>query len=106
LTNVSLEDARKEIVGGKHKIENEIGKKISFFSYPYGDRTSYNERIKQILKENGFDCAVTANYGKNDLKNDIFELKRIRVKNEEPLWMFKYHLTGVEEGIRSFFTKY
>jgi peptidoglycan/xylan/chitin deacetylase (PgdA/CDA1 family) len=39
LTNVSLEDARKEIVGGKHKIENEIGKKISFFSYPYGDRS-------------------------------------------------------------------
>lgn len=100
LTNISLEEAREEIAKSKQIIENEIGEKISFFSYPYGIKNCYNDQIKHLLRENGFICAVTANYGKNNSNNDIFELKRIRVKNEEPLWMFRYNLTGSEEILR------
>lgn len=95
LTDVSQEVATKEIIESKHIIENKIGKKIDFFSFPYGRRGCYSEKIKQILKENGFECAVTANYGKNYLGSDLFELKRIGVN--EPLWTFKYNVSGIEE---------
>jgi len=102
LTSVSLEDAMEEIVDSKLKIEKEIGKEIKFFSYPFG---GYNERIKQILKENGFDCAVTILYGENGLESDLFELRRIGVNNS--LWMFKYNLmcVDVEERLQSVYYK-
>jgi len=102
LTSVSLEDAKEEIVGSKLKIEKEIGKEIKLFSYPYG---GYNERIKQILEENGFDCAVTINYGNNALESDFFELKRIGVNDS--FWLFKYNLmcVEVEERLRNIYYK-
>ena len=103
LTSVSLDDARKEIAGSKRKAENEIGKRIKIFSYPFG---GYNERIKQILKENGFDCAVTILYGENGLESDLFGLKRIGVK--DPLWQFKYSLmcAEIEGNCKVFISNY
>jgi len=92
LTSVSSDDARKEIAESKHVIGEEIGKAINFFSYPHGE---YNERIKQIIKEIGFDCAVTIFYGKNGLESDLFELKRIGVNAS--LWMLKYNLMCVDD---------
>jgi len=102
LTSVSLEDARKEIAESKHIIEKEIGKEVKFFSYPYG---RYNERIKQIVKENGFVGAVTINYGENGLESDLFALKRIGVNDS--LWMFKYNLmcVDVEERLQNIYYK-
>ena len=102
LTSVSLKEAEEEITESKRIIEKEIGEKISFFSYPHG---GHNETIKQIVKENGFDCAVTIVYGKNYLESDLFALKRIGVNDS--LWRFKYNLMCVdfEEKLQTIYHK-
>lgn len=103
LTSLSQEDVREEIEGSKRIIEKKNGKKINFFSYPYGGRNCYNERIKQISKETGFDCAVTTIYGKNNLESDLFELRRIGVNDS--LWLFKYNLMCIGERFHGIYYK-
>lgn len=59
LTRVSLDRAKAEIIESKHSIERELGQEVNTFCYPNGDPDDYNTDIEEILKNNGFTCAVT-----------------------------------------------
>ena len=56
LTSISLDDAKREIVQGKEQLESICGKIISF-AYPRGQ---YNQEIKKIVKDAGFEGGRTA----------------------------------------------
>ncbi len=60
LTRVPLETARHEIVGSKQDIEKELGQEVTTFCYPNGTPSDFNNEIEEILKSNGFKCAVTS----------------------------------------------
>lgn len=76
LTQVSLEQARKEILKSQKAIETALDKEVTTFAYPFGKRKQYSEEIKSILKKAVFQCAVTTEPGVNDKSADFFELKR------------------------------
>ncbi len=59
LTKLLLEEARKQIIKSKKRIEEEIGHAVTLFSYPNGAPGDYNEDIKEFLRASGFTCAVT-----------------------------------------------
>jgi peptidoglycan/xylan/chitin deacetylase (PgdA/CDA1 family) len=96
LTDLPYPAAAKEIMDSKKIIESKVGEKVKFFSYPFGSKDCFDNKIKELLKINEFEGAVTTIYGKNFNGSDIFELKRIAVLNG-PLWMFKYNVSGIEE---------
>ncbi|MFC1966413.1 polysaccharide deacetylase family protein [Chloroflexota bacterium] len=77
LTRISREEARKEITESKRRIEEELGEPVNLFSYPEGTRDCFDDEIKELLKENGFFCAVSASPGTNKLDTDLYELRRI-----------------------------
>lgn len=83
LSALSENDLQREIGGSKQQIEAEIGKEVAFFSYPSGSPADYDERVKAILKANGFACAATTVYGQNDARSDLFELKRVMAPNSQ-----------------------
>jgi 2-polyprenyl-3-methyl-5-hydroxy-6-metoxy-1,4-benzoquinol methylase len=56
LTEISLKEAKKEIVSGKKKLENIIGREIISFCYPKG---MYNQDVKQLVGFSGFTYART-----------------------------------------------
>ena len=68
------ETARKEIADSKHELETTYGLTVNAISYPNGD---YSERDIQVAKETGYACGITVDFGYNDLKSDLFRLKRI-----------------------------
>lgn len=82
LTKISLEKVKKEIFGSKDEIEKKIGRKIKLFAYPNGDISDFNDKIIEILKEAGFDCAVTTIDGYCKIGDDLFKLKRKVVDGE------------------------
>jgi peptidoglycan/xylan/chitin deacetylase (PgdA/CDA1 family) len=59
LTRLPLEKAEKEILDSKRQIEKELGKEVTTFCYPNGGPDDFNKEIEEILKNNGFKCAVT-----------------------------------------------
>ncbi len=73
LAEISIEEAKKEILDSKKIIEEKLNKECKFFAYPSG---SYNKEIINILKENGFKAGLTVKEGLNCSKRPVFELKR------------------------------
>ena len=92
LPDVSSERRREEIFGSKARLEQETGIKVSSFAYPSG---GFDEEIKKLAKEAGYDSACTTNRGYDRFNRDVYELKRIRFSDQDDrvdyLWM---KLTG------------
>lgn len=56
LTRHKNKDIEYELKASKEAIENNIGKSVIFFSYPYGD---YDERIFDFVKKAGYEFAFS-----------------------------------------------
>ncbi|MFH0732420.1 MAG: polysaccharide deacetylase family protein [Candidatus Omnitrophota bacterium] len=73
-------ELRNEILGSKEDIEKNIGKGADYFCYPTG---GFTEEVKTIVKESGYKGACTTNRGFARNNQDIYELKRIKIKNSD-----------------------
>ncbi len=69
-----------EIAGAKKAVEQNIKKPVDYFSYPFG---AFNEKVKLVVEKAGFKGACTTNVGPKRLNEDVYTLKRIRVKNTD-----------------------
>lgn len=74
LSQLNEEEQRREIADCKADLETIIGKPVRHFAYPYGD---YNECTLRIVRELGFDTAVTTSG--RQVRNDarLLELDRV-----------------------------
>jgi len=99
LTLEELEQARGLILESKREISGHLDRNVDLFSYPNG---SYNNRIKEMLKKEGFRCALTTDCGMNNAQADLFALKRISVGAQDTLIPFIAHLSGIREYTASF----
>ena len=73
LTKISLTAAEREITESKTIIEENTGRKVELFAYPYG---RFNQPVKQIVAEN-YAAAVSVNLNKINPESDIYALERI-----------------------------
>jgi peptidoglycan/xylan/chitin deacetylase (PgdA/CDA1 family) len=76
LSKLSDERMREEIEGSKRVIERKINRPVNAFAYPVGRKQDFSNRAKGILKEAGYQCAVTTIFGVNESGQDLFELRR------------------------------
>lgn len=89
LTNMDLEEARNEILGSKEEIERQIGKRVDYFSYPFG---SYDNRIVKLVRTLGF-RGVFGGLGTIQQGADAFDLNRIPISGSDTFLMFSVKLT-------------
>ncbi len=68
--------AQKEIVESKQTLEQLTGTPIRHFAYPSGD---HNEQVADLVRQAGFETAVTTDYGWNLPGSDLYRLRRIDV---------------------------
>ena len=76
---------KEEILTSKEIIEQKLKKKVDFLCYPYGH---FNSQVKQILKEAGYQGAVTTKRGVVKETDDPYSLKRIGIKRKHGLLTF------------------
>lgn len=76
LTGLTKDEMEREITESKRVIENKLGKEINLFAYPNGD---YNDKVKSIVKNSGYICALATGGIRDDSGGDIFSLRRINV---------------------------
>jgi peptidoglycan/xylan/chitin deacetylase (PgdA/CDA1 family) len=77
LTQLSPEDARREIADSKARLEDLFGVPIEHFCYPYGD---WNPAVRDYVIQAGYKTACTTAFGINEPGCDPFSLKRITVR--------------------------
>ncbi|MFA5355799.1 MAG: polysaccharide deacetylase family protein [Candidatus Omnitrophota bacterium] len=79
LINISSEaEIKRQIFDSKRILEKELGRQVSLFSYPEG---RFNGKIRQLVIDAGYKCAVATNPGKDYPDDDIFALKRLRISS-------------------------
>ena len=74
-----------EIKESKRMIEEKLKTPVTAFSYPIGGRGAFNQKVKDKVKEAGYEFAVTYVHGVNRLRDpqlDYFELSRVDMDKE------------------------
>jgi peptidoglycan/xylan/chitin deacetylase (PgdA/CDA1 family) len=98
LPRCSHEEAKHEISQCKDILENELGLRIYALSYPHG---AYSDRDIALCREAGYACGVTADYGCNTTRADLFRLKRIPIEDAAGI----DELAVTASGLRGFLRK-
>ena len=93
LTQISKEKQIEEIFSSKEKLQQRIGCGINYFAYPYG---VFNEAIKGLTAEAGYQCAFTILDGTNNSVKDNFLLKRKDMRRR-PFYFFIAKVEGINE---------
>lgn len=86
LTSLSDEDARAEILNGKHELEALLGKPVRLFAYPNGKQgKDFDHRHIAMVNEAGFDAGFTTAVGAITRDQNPFQLPRSRPWDTTPL---------------------
>lgn len=98
LTELSPEEAEKQMVDSKSELERLLGGEVRHFCYPYG---SFAAEHCDMARKAGYVTATTMNRGRNLVGDDLFRLRRIMVACSTHLALFLTKvLTGYEDRRR------
>lgn len=93
LASMTFPQVKSDIIESKEVINKLSYNRFMPFSYPYGTKKAFNAKIKNLLNENGYSCAVTTLESLNGINSDLFELKRIEI-GDFNMPEFISHLSG------------
>ena len=96
LGQVHGDDAKREIVESKERLEKELNTSIDLFSFPYGGENRITAANREIIRDAGFSCCFSAHGGVIQPGEDAFHLKRSPVT---PWHVSPAHL-GFEVALR------
>jgi peptidoglycan/xylan/chitin deacetylase (PgdA/CDA1 family) len=94
LCQLSPTQARQEIRGAKTILEDELGREVSFFSYPFSD---FSPTLRDYVAEAGYRAACSSIWGYNDETSDIYALRRVIVGGGDSLEAFARGLQRLHE---------
>lgn len=98
LDTLGDDEARRELVDSKKRIEDWIGKRVDVFAYPFGVVTP---RLKEIAREAGYRAAFAVNSGPFDFHGDAFEIRRVLISDiAEDAYLYA-KVSGLEKAARS-----
>ena len=81
LPNAGPADAARELIASKERLESEIDAPVTMFAYPNGGAERYmTPEIARIVRESGYDAAVTSRNAFATRDSDLFGLERIQVQ--------------------------
>jgi len=96
---------RHEIVEDKMRLEKVLGRKIEYFSYPFGAHYNPKLNLIEILKESGYKGAVTTVSGFNSVRSNSYLLHREITPVSMPGRVFRARVYGNYDAV-SFIKKW
>ncbi len=92
LTSLDKSTARREINENKEYLESLIGEPLQSFAYPNGiPGKDYGPEHVALVKEAGYKCAVSTDWGRVNKNSDPFQLQRFTPWDRNP-WKFMLRL--------------
>ena len=77
LARLTDEQAREEIQGSKHFLEQMLGERVGLFAYPNGKPgEDYTPQTVDVVRSLGFDAAVSTRWGASAVGDDLFQIRR------------------------------
>jgi peptidoglycan/xylan/chitin deacetylase (PgdA/CDA1 family) len=75
----SAAELAEEIAGSKHCLEEALGAPVRHFCYPNGARRDISVEAVEMVRQAGYETAVTTEVGVNGPGDDLLQLRRIGV---------------------------
>lgn len=97
LPDLSLEEQRKVLFQSRAHLQDRLKKPVDYLSYPIG---GFSEEIKTMARAAGYKAAFATNRGYDRYARDIYEIKRIRVKDTDDGLSFWAKLSGYYNSFR------
>lgn len=95
LSKLTKNEIYMELTKSKDIIEKITGKTVIVFSYPNGQKGSYNEEAQQILKKAGYKYAYTTMHGVTlNEKINLLAIPRILITSNDNIDKFSDKLNG------------
>ncbi len=91
LSRIPLSQVRQEVRDSKRFMEDILSAPVRFFCYPRGD---FSAAVRHIVQDEGYAAACTIRPGVNDLKTDVFTLKRTYMSRRDTVEEFAKKLAG------------
>jgi len=90
MTSIDHEALVNEVTLSKNIIEQNVGKTVHEFAFPYG---IYNNEVITALKAAGYECAWSVHSGKLSPSSGKWHLPRIEINNMDTMDSFKVKVT-------------
>lgn len=84
-----------EVVISKQLLEERLGRTTRYFDYPLGYQ---NEQIRQLVRDAGYEAAVTIGPGVHQSVDALYALRRIRVEAWNPWYSVAHKLNWYGAG--------
>jgi peptidoglycan/xylan/chitin deacetylase (PgdA/CDA1 family) len=81
LGRVDPATAGREIEESKQRLERELARPIALFAYPYGARDKINEQARDLVRQAGFRCCLSAYGGDVTPGDDPFRIQRYPISD-------------------------
>lgn len=91
-----IEEMRRQAALSKNKIEGLFSVPISMFAYPFGRLGDFSRVSAKILKETGYEIAVTSCWGTQNSTENLLSLKRISLKNSDSSQKIKAKIQRID----------
>jgi len=97
LSQVPPHVAEQDLRESYSRLSEELGEAPELFCYPDG---AYSESAARLVRESGYRAAVTQQPGLNQADTDRFQLKRVQIPHNEPLFVFACRVSLVTQVLR------
>lgn len=91
LSSLPEAEQRKEIEGSKKELELWLGREVTIFSYPFGQRRDYTQETASLCRKAGFTRAAANFPGQVHRWTDPYQMPRLVVRNWS-VEVFEKHL--------------
>ena len=92
LGGIGQDEARREISGGMHRLDAELGEHSGLFAYPFGGRKNMSDENQSVVGQLGLRCCLSAYGGTVRPGDDPLRLKRITISD----WFLSPYQFGFE----------
>lgn len=94
LAALSIEEQTFEISESKHFIEERLGHAVDTFAYPFGSKLDFTTDTERIVRESGYDAALSNCYGPVRRNRDRWSVRRIWIDRTDSLASFASKVIG------------
>ena len=94
LTKLGDIELEREVRESKTILEEKIGQPVEGFAYPFG---FFNENVITVVKDAGYQWAVTTSDSIWEGWGDPYRLRRINLSGLDPDWLLKAKINGLHD---------
>jgi peptidoglycan/xylan/chitin deacetylase (PgdA/CDA1 family) len=100
LGKMSLDEAREEARCSRELLEQNLGREVRSFAYPFGMMLDQSEQTAQVLCDSGYTSVFLSLHGPITAGADPVRLPRIKIEGGEGAWRFPLLCQGAMDGWR------